>query len=91
MASTKSVVCCQEKRFNDRSKMKKRYIKPEVEVIEIENEALMISMSVPDGMVLVMVARPPIRKPTPMVAVVHGVTCGKISISNPTDNQRNIG
>ena len=49
MASTKTVVRCQEKRFNDRSKMKKRYIKPEVEVMEIENEALMISMSVPDG------------------------------------------
>lgn len=29
--------------------MKKRYIKPEVEVMEIENEALMISISVPDG------------------------------------------
>ena len=30
-------------------KMKKIYIAPEMEVMEIENEALMISMSAPDG------------------------------------------
>ena len=49
MASTKTVVCCQEKRFNDRSKMKKTYIAPKMEVLELDIEALMISMSAPNG------------------------------------------